>query len=150
VCHPERVLERLNGDLCQQRLDKYLTIFYGILDRKQQLLTWSAGAQFPYPILSEGNELRFLDSPGFPVGLIDGADFLSHSVRLPERFSLLLVSDGVLELLDADRTDDKQEALLERLGGRGLEIAAVTEALEVNADRDLPDDVTFLLVTNAR
>lgn len=150
VCRPERLLERLNNDLCQQHLDKYLTIFYGIIDRRERRLTWSAGGQFPYPILSSGQHPYFLDSPGFPVGLLDEADFVSHSIALPEHFSLLLVSDGVLELLQSDQSDDIQEVLLQQLERTGLGIEAVTAALGVDARRELPDDVTFLLVTNAR
>jgi sigma-B regulation protein RsbU (phosphoserine phosphatase) len=151
ACRPERVLERLNHDLCHQHLDKYLTIFYGIIDRRERRLTWSAGGQFPYPILSDGEQRpRFLDAPGFPVGLLDEADFTSHSIALPERFSLLLVSDGVLELLSEVQTDDIQELLLQRLENAGLGIEAVTEVLGVDARRELPDDVTFLLVTNAQ
>jgi sigma-B regulation protein RsbU (phosphoserine phosphatase) len=150
ACRPERVLERLNHDLCHQHLDKYLTIFYGIIDRRERRLTWSAGGQFPYPILSDGERTRFLDAPGFPVGLFDEADFASHSIALPEHFSLLLVSDGVLELLSEVQTDDIQELLLQRLENAGLGIEAVTEVLGVDARRELPDDVTFLLVTNAQ
>jgi serine phosphatase RsbU (regulator of sigma subunit) len=156
VCRPERVLERLNNDLCQQGLGKYLTIFYGIIDRRECRLTWSAGGQFPYPILSDGNHCRFLDAPGFPVGLLDEADFVSHAIRLPENFSLMLVSDGVLELLkgahaqDPREAEETQEVLLQRIEHTGLSIEAVTEALGVDAQRGLPDDVTFLLVTSER
>ncbi|MCU7843847.1 MAG: response regulator [Candidatus Thiodiazotropha sp. (ex Monitilora ramsayi)] len=148
--HPERTLERLNNDLCHQQLDKYLTIFYGIIDLGKHSLTWSAGGQFPYPILSDGQHPRFLDAPGFPVGLVDTADFASHSIALPERFSLLLVSDGVLELLNDTETDDVQTLLLERLEHTGLDIEAATEVLGVEERHNLPDDVTFLLVTNAQ
>ncbi len=148
VCHPERVLERLNKDLCQQRLGKYLTIFYGVIDSHERRLTWSAGGQFPYPILSNGSHAHFLDSPGFPVGLVDEADFARHSIILPERFSLLLVSDGVLELLKADHGGDRQECLLKRLGHTRPELDAVTADLGVDGQSELSDDVTFLLVTN--
>jgi serine phosphatase RsbU (regulator of sigma subunit) len=149
ACRPERVLERLNQDLCHQHLGKYLTIFYGIIDLSKHRLTWSAGGQFPYPILSDGQGLRFLDAPGFPVGLLDGADFVSHSIALPERFSLLLVSDGVLELLAGTKTDDVQEVLLQRLQESGLSIEAVAAVLGVDARPELTDDVTFLLVSKA-
>jgi serine phosphatase RsbU (regulator of sigma subunit) len=146
VCRPERVLERLNNDLCQQGLDKYLTMFYATIDCRERRLTWSAGGQFPYPILSDGQHHRFLDAPGFPVGLLDEADFVSHSIKLPERFSLLLVSDGILELLKSVQSEDTQEVLLQRIEPVGLGIEAVTAALGVDGQRELPDDVTFLLV----
>ena len=148
ACRPERVLERLNHDLCQQQLEKYLTIFYGVIDLAGHRLTWSAGGQYPYPILSDGERTRFLDAPGFPVGLFADADFTSHSIRLPERFSLLLVSDGALELLSETETEDVQESLLQRLEHSGLGIDMVTKVLGVETKRELPDDVTFLLATN--
>lgn len=150
ACHPERVLARLNHDLCSQHLGKYLTIFYGIIDLRSHTLTWSAGGQFPYPVLSNGETPRFLDAPGFPVGLIEEADFNRHTIALPDRFSLLLLSDGVLELLAGEQTSDVQELLLQRLRQSGLGIEAVTQALGVDAHRELPDDVTFMLVSNAQ
>lgn len=150
VCHPDRVLQRLNNDLCKQGLDKYLTIFYGIIDRRAQRLTWSSGGQFPYPIVCNGRPLHFLDSPGYPVGLLNEAEFVRHSVALSKRFSFLLVSDGALELLNPEETDDIQELLLQRLTQSGLDIESVTAALGVDAARELPDDVTFLLVRNTR
>lgn len=148
--HPERVLARLNHDLCSQHLGKYLTIFYGIIDLQRHTLTWSAGGQFPYPVLSDGEQPRFLDAPGFPVGLLEEADFTSHSIALPERFSLMLLSDGVLELLAGEQTNDVQELLLQRLRQSGLGMEAVTEVLGIDARRELPDDVTFLLVSNTQ
>jgi len=150
ACQPERVLERLNHDLCSQHLDKYLTIFYGIIDLRAHTLTWSAGGQFPYPVLSDGKQPWFLDAPGFPVGLLEEADFARHTISLPERFSLMLLSDGVLELLSGTQTDDVQEVLLQRLQQSGLGIEAVTEALGLDANCELPDDVTFLLVSNTQ
>jgi len=150
ACQPERVLERLNNELCQQYLDKYLTICYGVIDFRQGRFTWSAGGQFPYPILSDGAHVRFLDSPGFPVGLLKEAEFSSHSVMLPKRFSLLLISDGVLELLDTDPDGDRQDLLLQRIGGGHFQMEAVIDALAVDAQRALPDDVAFLLASNAR
>lgn len=155
--HPEQILARLNRDLYQQQLDKYLTICYGVIETDPETrgrrFTWSAGAQFPYPILCCENKIRYLDSPGFPVGLLDEADYSAHSVILPERFSLLLVSDGVLELLDAGPDGDKQELLLERIGpcvAEGpFEMGAVVRRLGVDVQRKMPDDVTFLLVTDA-
>ena len=69
---------------------------------------------------------------------------------LPERFSLLLVSDGVLELLDTDPDGDRQDLLLQRIGDRHFEIGKVIDALGVDAQPSLPDDVAFLLATNAQ
>lgn len=146
---PAKVLARLNKDLCGQRLDKYLTICYGVIERHAMRFNWSAGGQFPYPILSDGKAVRFLDSPGFPIGLMDEADFTTHSVELPEIFSMLLVSDGVLELLESEPDGDLQSQLLEEIGTGHFKIGHIIEKLDVDAERDLPDDVTFLLVSNA-
>ena len=101
-------------------------------------------------ILSNGKDVRFLDSPGFPVGLTDDVDFTAHTAALPQPFSLLLVSDGVLELLAADPDGDRQELLLQRIGDGHFEIGRVVDALAVDERRQMPDDVTFLLASNAR
>ena len=60
---------RLNRDLYRLNLDKHLTLFYGVIDLEEHTLRYSNGGQFPYPLLSEGEETRMLQCRGRPLGL---------------------------------------------------------------------------------
>jgi len=146
ILHPERILERLNVDLARQELDKYCTMFFGVLDHASNRLRCASAGQYPYPVMIEGYELRALSSRSRPIGLFDGISYKLHEYDLPERFGLVLVSDGVLELLPPDTTRTKLQSFLNRLSPE-LSMEAMITGFRLSQDDPLPDDVTFLLVT---
>ncbi len=146
VCSPANTLRRLNRDLRQQRLDHYVTMFYGVLDQQSNSLAWSSGGHFPHPILHDGREARAIPSRGRPVGLFDGCDYAQQLIELPHRFKLWLVSDGVLEILPSSSLKQKQADLLARVSEPGTSIEAISKALSLEASPQLPDDITFLMV----
>jgi len=113
---PAETLSYLNQDLCRLLDDKYLTIFYGVLDSRNNRLLYSSGGQFPYPLLLEGTLLRQpLDQHDQPVGLFEEAAYRDFQVTLGEAPRLLLLSDGILELLDDNGTEGRMRVLMERL-----------------------------------
>lgn len=146
ILHPERTLARLNRDLRQEDLDKYLTIFYGVIDRHEHVMVCCSGGHFPYAILHDGLEARHLAIRGRPVGLFEEAEYQAHSVDLPERFVLLLASDGALELIAEDPARSKLETLraMARYSTTALEDLAAE--LELESAWQPPDDVTLLTV----
>jgi serine phosphatase RsbU (regulator of sigma subunit) len=147
ILRPAETLARLNRDLCEERLEKYLTMFYGVLDLKANLLLWCNGAQFPYPILHDGEEARWLSFRSRPVGLFEGSEFRSWRIELPEAFLLLLVSDGILELLPGSPGGSKSGALLAAVSDSHISLEALAAKLRVEGQKELPDDIAFLAVT---
>jgi serine phosphatase RsbU (regulator of sigma subunit) len=146
IPYPEKVLERLNREFCGQRFNKHLTIFYGVIDRGDNRLICSSGGQYPYPILHNGGEARFLPIQGLPIGLFNYAEYQRRTVALPERFALVLVSDGVLEIMTKPSLADKRAALLDRAADKDLTMDKLTAGLGLEQRRQLPDDATFLLI----
>ncbi len=146
VLHPQRVLHRINRDLYRQRLDKHVTMFFGVLDSQENRLVCSSAAQFPYPLLYDGHETRFLPCRSRPVGLFEDAKFLDISKELPDTFLLLLVSDGLLEILPGDSLREKHDVLLARIDGPDVTLGELIAELGLAEDQNLPDDVTFLMV----
>jgi phosphoserine phosphatase RsbU/P len=148
ILDPARVLDELNKTLLGSELEKHLTMFYGIIDLESDLLRYANGGQFPFPILFDGREqARSIGSKSMPVGLFRHARYTLEEQALPERFLLLLCSDGVLELMPQNAIEQKEASLL-----------AMVDDLELDADRfmaklglvgrenSLPDDVALLLV----
>ncbi len=146
ILHPERVLARLNEDLARQELDKYCTMFFGVLDHRANRLNCASAGQYPPPVLIEGVELRPLNSRSRPIGLFSDAEYRSQAYDLPEHFGLLLVSDGILELLPPDARRTRVQTFLNRLQP-SLDLETIVEGFRLPKGEPLPDDVTFLLVT---
>ena len=146
ILHPQRVLQRLNRDYCRQNLDKHLTMLYGVIDLEKNTLTYSSGGQFPCPLLYDGEVVKTLDCRGRPVGLFDDAEFNTWRVDLPETFDLVLVSDGILELMPADKLQQRCSAFLSRSQGIDLDIDEMAAGLDVLVAKHLPDDIALMVI----
>jgi len=146
ILQPSTILSRLNHSIVNGRVDKYLTMFYAVIDTEDETLTYSNGGQFPYPLLNDGKRTAELLGKGFPVGLFEFADYEVHRIPLPESFTLVAFSDGILEVMGEQGLDDKREVLRELVGDDEVQLDDITTALKVSDTRMLPDDVTLLMV----
>jgi len=144
ILQPAQLLARLNRDFCRQHMDKYLTMFYGVLDGKRNALLCSSGGQFPYPILHDGREARPLHYRGRPIGLFEDADYTEQCVDLPDTFALVLLSDGVLELLP--RGGERGRILTGYVDGCDLTMDQLALGLHVEQKTELPDDIALLII----
>jgi serine phosphatase RsbU (regulator of sigma subunit) len=149
ILHPERTLQRLNRDFCRQNLDKHLTLFYGIIDLEQNTMRYSNGGQFPYPLQYDGREVRTLECRGRPLGLFEDAEFRVWQCDLPRECELVLVSDGILELMPEEDMLKRYSALLSARQGTNLDLDEMTAGLDVLADKHLPDDIAFLVISRS-
>jgi len=147
IMHPQRILQRLNRDLCRQNLDKHLTLFYGIIDLEQHTLHYSNAGQFPYPLLHDGHEVRPLECPGRPLGLFEDAQYRLWQRELPPECALVLVSDGILELMSEESMLQRYSTLLSDKDGADLD--RLTDGLNILAEKRLPDDITFLVISRS-
>ena len=146
ILRPHAILDRLNRDLSRQELEKHCTMFFGVLDQRANKLRCASAGQYPYPVLIEGYELRPLSSRSRPIGLFDEAIYETREYSLPERFALVLVSDGVLELLPPDSGRTKLQNFLNHLPLE-MDLDAMIKGLRLPDGELLPDDVTFLTIT---
>ena len=150
ILHPQRTLQRLNREMCRQNLDQHLTLFFGIIDLEQHTLHYCNGGQFPYPLLYDGREVRTLECPGRPLGLFEGAEFRVTQCDLPIECVLVLVSDGILELMSEDTMLKRYAALLSGTQATEPLLDEMTAGLDVLADKHLPDDIAFLVINRRR
>ena len=148
ILHPQQILQRLNRDLCRQNLDKHLTLFYGVIDLEQHTLHYSNAGQFPYPLLYDGHEVGSLECPGRPLGLFADAEYRVWQRELPQECILVLVSDGILELMSEDGHADKDTAPC-CSDMQGADLDKMTDGLDVLAEKHLPDDIAFLVISRS-
>ncbi|NJM11678.1 MAG: SpoIIE family protein phosphatase [Synechococcaceae cyanobacterium SM1_2_3] len=149
ILNPAETLSRLNREIFSCHMDKYLTMFYGVIHWASNQLRYSGGGQFPFPILFDGEHASYVGKKSLPIGLFDFANYQTETLLLPARFALVLISDGILETLPQPTLRDKQAFLLEMMGDAELTIENLIQELNLDQSGPLPDDITLLLIKRA-
>lgn len=144
---PSEVLDHINRGLINCKLGKHVTMLGGVIDQERNVLHYSIGGHLPMPVLYDGESARYLDGRGLPVGLFVDATYDDFEMVLPERFSLTLLSDGILDLLPGDTLKDKESALPELVAGAGGTLDGLRGAFGLAALHDMPDDIALLVLS---
>ena len=143
---PSHVLNHINRSLLKTGLGKHVTVFGGIVNTRDQTLTYSFGGQFPLPVIAQGDSVHFLEGKGLPVGLFEDAVYEDAIIDLPQQFSLTILSDGILEVLPQKSLQEKEDYLLSVIQEGPTTIEALTEKLGLNAIQEAPDDIAMLIL----
>ena len=146
ILDPVEICRRLNSNLKRENLGKYMTIFYGIIDTETNTMKYANCGQFPFPAVFDGKNAFYIENKGTPVGLFSNPVFREGEMTLPENFSILFVSDGLLDILEAGSVSDKTDRLLDLLRKNPGSIESMTETLGLEGKANLPDDITFMLI----
>src|SRR5262249_2915771 len=141
----DKLLESLNRDLGLRKLNKHVTMFYAVLDLRSQTLSFSSAGHYPFPLFDDGDGVRALECSGRPLGLFGEARFTRREVSLASTHRILLVSDGVLELLSEPPGQPKLDRLAATLR-RESGIDALVRGFGIDPSARPRDDVTLLLV----
>jgi serine phosphatase RsbU (regulator of sigma subunit) len=97
------VIAHTNEILCADSAVKQLTTaFYGILDSQRMTLRF-ANAGHPYPMLKRKGQVEDLELVGFPLGSWITASYSERMVQLQPGDQVILVSDGIVEAMNAQR-----------------------------------------------
>lgn len=144
---PEGLVESINQQLLNTELDKHLTIVAGSLDTETRKLRYVVGAHQPSPILIVDGKAQYLPGKGKPVGIFKDATWAVEEIQLPEKFAVVLLSDGVFELLPGKEITDKEARLLRYLSNRSVSVKSLKKGLFIEGIKDLQDDVSVLLLT---
>ena len=149
ILQPANLLEELNTELLNEGLERFITLFYGVIEQSSNTLIYSNGGQYPYPILWQNSYSELLPAADPPVGMIVDRKFHEMKVVLPDSFLLALFSDGILEILPQERMDEKTNflAALGRHNRKDFDkFYSNLKTLKTN----LPDDITILTVEKGR
>lgn len=145
--HPMKVLQRINEELLDTECGKHLTIVYGVLNAKTLQFNYSVGAHLPMPILYAGRKAQYLEGKGMPVGLFRDAEYNDYTMQLPDKFTLSMFSDGVLELLDLPSLVEKEKHLLNLIEKEAGKHESIVRALAIDSDEVVPDDVALMTIS---
>jgi len=151
---PQKVLKLLNELLVESTpSEKFISMFYGILDPKKKELIYSNAGHLP-PLLYRhvAKKCRILNVPGLLLGVEPKTTFTKRSVSLRSDDVLLLYTDGVVEARDESR-EMFGVARLSKVLVQSANLSAQVIANRILAAvrqfalrRTLEDDVTLVVV----
>lgn len=143
---PSHVLNFMNQNLLKSGLGKHVAVFGGVIDIRNNTLTYAFGGHYPLPILQEHDSVQTIEGRGLPVGLFDDATFEDVTISLPEQFTLTILSDGILEVLPQTSLEEKEQYMLSVIKDGANSVPALTKTLGLGAMREAPDDIALLVV----
>lgn len=139
-------IAKINSELVHSRFGCHLTCFVGIIDLKTREMRYVLGGHLPLPILITQGETRYLEGKGKPLGLFTGAHWKVYKTQLVEPFSLVVFSDGVLEILPPTDLLEKEALLLEMVRESGGEMSQIYARFKLDSKLEAPDDIAVLTV----
>jgi len=150
---PADLMARLNVQVCRQSPgNRFITIFYAVLDLTTGALTYVNAGHTPPLLLRPGGEVERLQSGGVALGMFDGSRYETGRVLLEADDLLAIYSDGITEAENPKGEPFDEHGLeavlsVERRNNVAATCAAVVRAVERHrADTRLADDLTLLLL----
>lgn len=150
---PAETLAALNSRvLSDMQTEHYCTILLADVNLETgQVVMAQAG--HPYPAVQRaGGRVEFVGAGGYPVGLIDGAEYEQFEIRLAPGDRLMIHSDGVVECADRRGAPLGEAGLsrilgeLDRTHGMAALESLVWKLTAYSGDQDFADDVSAVLL----
>jgi serine phosphatase RsbU (regulator of sigma subunit) len=143
------MLQHINRELIETRVGHHLTFFVGVIYTETRQMRYVVAGHLPLPVLVERGKAAYLEGQGKPVGIFKEASWQIYHRQLPEDFSLICFSDGVLELCDRKDIEEKEADLLKKLALSTGGLESVCNTLSINQVRDNPDDIAILSISKS-
>ena len=87
-----------------------------------------------------------IEAKGPPLGLFSSAEYREYEMILPKEFIMMLVSDGILEILPQKKLSNKLEYLETLIDNFDTSLQTITEKVSLTEKTQNPDDITFLMI----
>jgi sigma-B regulation protein RsbU (phosphoserine phosphatase) len=147
-----RILQKVNRLLFEStESGKFVTAFYGVLDVKNRVFTFSNAGHNPPLVLRASGEVEWLTEGGLALGVLPDATYEERPIALTKGDVLVLYTDGVTEASNEDHEEfgiERLEALVRahRALPAGELLEAIREAVVTfTGDRHLDDDLTLIV-----
>jgi sigma-B regulation protein RsbU (phosphoserine phosphatase) len=99
---PGECLERANKLMIENTgLDRFITLFLGLLDTGNHTLTYASAGHNPPLLFKTGGDVELLNARGIVLGCFEDASYAEESVLLEPGDILLVYSDGVTEAINS-------------------------------------------------
>jgi serine phosphatase RsbU (regulator of sigma subunit) len=146
LADPGLILEWVNRELLDQRIDKHVALLLGVGNLDTNTVALVNGGHYPPALHVSTDGAEWVDQKGKPVGLFETVNYQSRVVSMAPGDRLVMFSDGVMDAMGAGSLASK-ESRLAAAGIRSPELDRVWQALDLNgAESRKPDDMTCLLV----
>jgi sigma-B regulation protein RsbU (phosphoserine phosphatase) len=151
---PNEVLARANAALISDQQSKmFATVFMGYMDLDFGILEYASAGHHP-PLLYRAaiGSCEYLIASGVAMGLFEEAQFAAEKVALRKGDVLVLYTDGVTELIDADEEEFGEERLEElvlqniSLPAQELTELIIDTACDYAGDEGAVDDETIVVL----
>jgi len=149
---PGELCERLNRHLCEiMPSNKFISLFYGVLDSNKNLLTYcNAGHNPPLLVRLDGGTTE-LTSSGAILGQFPDWEYVQMNVRLDRGDVLLLFTDGVVEAQSEDGEAFGEERIVQHARDIQTSDAAVLRQallgkVAEHCGNEFQDDATMIVL----
>lgn len=149
---PGAALSEMNARLQGLADDRFVTAFYGVLDRRTRVLTYAnAGHPYPLRLVGRTGAVEPLAAQGFMLGIVPDERYRERAVQLDPGDRLCFYTDGLVEARNAMGegygTERLQRALAAHGGTGAADLAARLLADQSAFRGGVPhgDDVTLVV-----
>jgi serine phosphatase RsbU (regulator of sigma subunit) len=149
---PGRTLEEVNHQLCVQMFNgQFVTLLIVMLDLHRGEMSMATAGHYP-PLMREGNQFVPVPlAPQLVLGVEKDVQFPTQRFDLPASSTLLLYTDGVLDVQDPAGERfclDNLEGSLHGPFASAQEVIdqVVASIAAFRGSRDLPDDLTMVAI----
>ena len=143
---PSEVLDHINRGLINCKLGKHVTMLGGVIDQSVTCCT-TASVVICRCRCSIRARAPTTEGRGLPVGLFVEATYQDFELKLPETFSLTLLSDGILDLLPGETLKEKESALPGLISDAGGTLDGLRRVFGLAELADMPDDIALLVLS---
>jgi sigma-B regulation protein RsbU (phosphoserine phosphatase) len=134
--------------------DKFMTLFYGLLDDEKKTLSWtSAGHDPAIWYHAQSSEFCELENTGMPLGILDDVEFdQTDPIALQAGDVVIIGTDGIWEARNPSDEFYGKERLLDLIAAHKDETAEqiastiVESVLEFCSDTPPADDITLVVI----
>lgn len=146
LVEPGDILVALNREMLDNQIDKHVAMFVGVVHMLANELHYANAGHFPHAMRVRSGQVTSLELAGKPVGLFEQVSYASAAASFLPGDELVLLSDGVLEVMADAGLAGKERRLQEAAVRCGADIDGLWDALGVDTDAAAPDDITCLTV----
>lgn len=114
VLSPSKALSQLHQKFLDLKLDddKYFSIFYGVLNKRDNTFRFVNGGHNSIPVLLRKDKYELLRVTGYPISyLFDKVQYEEQVVKLSEGDKIIFYTDGIIEA----KNNAKEEFGMDRL-----------------------------------